>query len=86
MDSAETGDNVEVMLFTAETDAGGIDKSDEVGEPTGESPSFCLLRASAWRFGGPRRLLGLSYVHGISRLAQDRQGGPVASHLSRQHG
>lgn len=33
--------------------------SDEVGE-LGEAPSFCFLIASAWRFGGPRRRLGLS--------------------------
>jgi hypothetical protein len=51
------------------------------GDGAGISPSiFCFLRASACRLGGPRRLLGLLYVQGISKLAQDRHGGPLSSH------
>jgi hypothetical protein len=38
------------------------------------------LIASACRFGGPRRRLGLSNVHGISSAAQARHGGPLSSH------
>lgn len=38
------------------------------------------LIASACRFGGPRRLLGRSNVHGISRAAHALHGGPVSSH------
>ena len=87
MDSAEAGVGVEAtpVLFTADADTVGIDKSDDVGDSAGVSPSFCFLSASAWRLGGPRRLLGLSYVQGISRLAQDRHGGPLVSHWPRQH-
>lgn len=39
-----------------------------------------FLMASAWRFGGPRRRLGRSKVHGISRAAQALHGGPDSSH------
>lgn len=38
------------------------------------------LIASACRFGGPRRLLGRSNVHGMSSAAQALHGGPVSSH------
>jgi hypothetical protein len=40
------------------------------------------LMASACRFGGPRRRLGLSKVHGMSSAAQARHGGPDSSHYS----
>lgn len=56
--------------------------SDVFNELAAEVPSFCFLSASACRLGGPRRLLGLSYVQGISKLAHDRQGGPLSSHYS----
>lgn len=39
-----------------------------------------LLMASACRFGGPRRRLGLSNVHGMSNAEQARHGGPDSSH------
>lgn len=81
MSSAEREDEAEA-LFAPST--GGIDNSDGDGETDGVSASFCFLSASAWRFGGPRRLLGLSYVQGMSKLAQERQGGPLVSHCACQ--
>lgn len=74
-----------LVLFTTDADTVGTDKSDDVGDPAGESPNFCFLSASAWRLGGPRRLLGLSYVQGISRLVQERHGGPLVSHWLCQY-
>ena len=69
----------------------------EVGEdmlagPDGDSrrlflPAMFSLIASACRLGGPRRLLGRSKVHGISKAAQARHGIPDSSHylhISRQ--
>lgn len=47
--------------------------------PDGDS-SLRRLMASACRFGGPRRRLGRSRVHGISRAAHARHGGPDSSH------
>lgn len=47
--------------------------------PDGDS-SLRRLMASACRFGGPRLRLGLSRVHGISRAAHARHGGPDSSH------
>lgn len=41
------------------------------------------LMASACLLGGPRRRLGRSNVHGISRATQALQGGPDSSHWSR---
>lgn len=38
--------------------------------------------ASAWRLGGPRRRLGRSKVHGMSRAAQALHGGPASSHCA----
>jgi hypothetical protein len=39
-----------------------------------------FLMSSACLLGGPRRRLGRSKVHGISREMQARHGGPVSSH------
>ena len=70
--------------------AGAISEADGLGEGAGDpaveavAPNFCFLMASAWRLGGPRRRLGRSYVQGMSRLAHDRQGGPLVSHYSTQ--
>lgn len=36
--------------------------------------------ASACRLGGPRRRLGRSKVHGMSKVAHARHGGPSSSH------
>lgn len=44
------------------------------------SSSRCLLIASACLFGGPLRRLGRLNVQGMSKLAQDLQGGPLSSH------
>lgn len=92
IDSADAGE--EVLDEKLPVDPGGIadaiSEADGLGECAGDpaadapdvaaAPSFCFFMASAWRFGGPRRRLGRSYVQGISRLAQDRQGGPLVSH------
>lgn len=48
------------------------------------SESFCLLTSSACLFGGPRRLLGLTSVQGMSRVLQGRHGGPSVSHCECQ--
>lgn len=40
------------------------------------------LIASACLLGGPRRLLGRLKVHGMSRMAQARHGGPDSSHFT----
>jgi hypothetical protein len=47
--------------------------------PLGD-PNLRFLISSACRFGGPRRRLGRSRVHGISSAAQALQGGPDSSH------
>lgn len=47
--------------------------------PPGDS-NLRFLIASACRFGGPLRLLGLSKVQGMSNAAHALQGGPDSSH------
>lgn len=56
----------------------------EVGEASTGDSSFRFFIASACRFGGPRRRLGLSKVHGISRATQARHGGPDSSHCRKK--
>lgn len=59
------------------------DDGDDVAESPGDAATSSIRRrliASACRFGGPRRRLGLSNVHGISSAAQARHGGPLSSH------
>jgi len=61
----------------------GLEAEDVLKAATGESPSSRRrLMASACRFGGPRRREGRSNVHGMSRAAQARHGGPASSHCS----
>lgn len=55
------------------------DVGDENEPPPGDS-NLRFLMASACRFGGPLRLLGLSKVQGISNAAHALQGGPDSSH------
>lgn len=52
--------------------------------PPGDS-SLLFLIASACLLGGPRLLLGLSKVQGISSALHARHGGPDSSHY-RQNG
>jgi hypothetical protein len=54
--------------------------ADTMGESRCDDSSLCRLIASACLFGGPRLRLGRSYVHGMSRAAQARHGGPASSH------
>lgn len=60
------------------------DVGDEI-DPTfaGEWPVFCFLIASACLFGGPRRLLSLSFVQGRPRALQGLQGSSL-SHCTRR--
>ena len=51
----------------------------ELPDLTGGS-TLCFLMDSASLFGGPRLLLGLSKVHGMSRATQALHGGPASSH------
>lgn len=62
MDSADKGAGVDEGMVVLPTDPGGpgVAWSDGLGEPAGDSASFCFLNASAWRLGGPRRRLGRS--------------------------
>lgn len=62
------------------TVAGG-EEEEEAGAAIVHS-AFCFLSASACLFGGPRRFLGRSKVHGISRAMHDWHGGPPSSHCS----
>lgn len=60
----------------------------DVGEeksPLPGEPSLRFLIASACRLGGPRRLLGLSNVQGISSAEHARHGGPDSSHCPVKH-
>lgn len=66
MDSTEDGVEADVRFWLTVDIGGSVggEKSDGLGEfavgALGEVPSLSLFSASAWRFGGPRRLLGLS--------------------------
>lgn len=53
----------------------------EDGDASVGGSSLRFFMASACRFGGPRRRLGRSKVHGISKATQARHGGPDSSHL-----
>lgn len=84
MASAEAGKEVVGEGIEA-TDCRGVlgkGHSDKLaGESSAWASSFCFFNFSACRFGGPLLLLGLEKVHGISSVAQDRQGGPLTSHF-----
>jgi hypothetical protein len=61
---------------------------DMLAGPDGDPRRLFLLAifsliASACRLGGPRRLLGRSKVHGMSKEAQARHGIPDSSHCLR---
>lgn len=67
MDSTEDGIEADVRFWLTADIGGSVggEISDGLGEiavggALGEVPSLSLFSASAWRFGGPRRLLGLS--------------------------
>jgi hypothetical protein len=67
MDSTEDGIEVNVRFWSTADIGGSVggEKSEGLGDiavegALGEVPSLSLFSASAWRFGGPRRLLGLS--------------------------
>ena len=77
MDSADTVGCVDSAASACAACVGdaGVGGPDRPGEPT-----LRFFSASACLLGGPRRLLGRSNVHGMSRAVQARHGGPDSSH------
>jgi hypothetical protein len=73
----ENDANVAATLFCAVGDKRFLEPSGAGGGDT-----KLLLKSSACRFGGPRRLFALVHVHGTPTVEQALHGGPDSSHYA----